>query len=262
VLGAHPDLVAAPEANLFVVETVGELVESVATFGVDLTSGLVRTIALVMHGELSEHALNAARRWLRERVTWTTGGLLDLLTECVAPCMFVDKSPLYCMLPAALDRLRAARPDALVIHLSRHPATAIESLRKLFIARSVHDARRQAAVAWITWHRRLVTFTSTLGGAGVTVHVEDLVHPTRDDVRGQLCEWMDVSTLPSAIQAMKRPEQWPFTQNVNAGHAGGDPAFFADPYLRSPDEHRQLPSLGADLDAAVAATARILGYDD
>lgn len=128
LLGAHPDLYAAPHINLLPFE-FGWQYLTYCTLPRDTNAhGLLRMVAQALIGEQTMQSIQAARRWMNVRRHRKTIDIYHELGSLVAPQRLVDYSPLYAQNLDAMRRATAAFPDALVIHLTSNPKSQAEAL--------------------------------------------------------------------------------------------------------------------------------------
>jgi Sulfotransferase family len=238
MLGQHPQLAAFPELNLFVADTVHGIFEYVEASGAArLLDGTVRALAELRTGIQSEEATREQRRWLEARADWPVKRLYDHLLDLVHPRVGVDKSPLTAISPSFLGRAYALYPAARFIHLTRHPVTAIGSLRRLFPAESsgVSETRSvtRATWAWVLTHRTILDFVVPLPPEQTfRARGEDLVSRPNEFLP-RLATWLGVSPATRAIEAMKQPERSSYAREGPPGAPGGnDPGFLHEPQLR------------------------------
>jgi hypothetical protein len=134
MLGGHPTLLPAPELHLFSAKDLETLARADASQAARLgthyafTAGLtacLHGLGLLGEGPLEPTALD---HWRRNRSNWPPGQVLAMLEQAAAPRRLVIKSGLLAFDRGALMRLRAARPDATVIALVRHPVDVVTSL--------------------------------------------------------------------------------------------------------------------------------------
>ena len=93
MLGQHPQLYAIPEAHLFVAETLQEWWDTCAKTSFNMSHGLVRAVSELFYGEQNETTVQLAHAWLRRRLPFTSGYIIELLAERVYPRALVEKSP-------------------------------------------------------------------------------------------------------------------------------------------------------------------------
>ena len=127
MIGQHPELYGLPELNLFIADTVSELLETHRSrpHGIH---GLLRALAQLHDGAQNDETVAAASAWLQDHADWTTKQLFDHILEQVQPRMAVDKSPRTALQPAFLQRAYDMYPQALFLHLTRHPRSMGTSL--------------------------------------------------------------------------------------------------------------------------------------
>ena len=120
-LGRHPQLYAIPETHLFIAETLHEWWDTCAKTSFNMSHGLVRAVAELFYGEQNETTVQLARAWVRRRLPFTTGYILELLAERVYPRALVEKSPSMIFHPESMQRVARMFPLARFIHLVEHP---------------------------------------------------------------------------------------------------------------------------------------------
>ena len=124
MLGQHPGLYAFPELNLFLTDTLGELLDwdmRPATAR-QYVGGLTRAIAELEFGGQAALSIERARDWLEARRDWRTDTILHFLMARTAARAMVDKSPRTSMTKAACMRAVSMLPRGRFLHLTRHPA--------------------------------------------------------------------------------------------------------------------------------------------
>ncbi|MEO0975422.1 MAG: sulfotransferase, partial [Pseudomonadota bacterium] len=166
VLGQHPQTYGLPEVNLFIADTVGELMNAHASRPHG-AHGLLRTLAQLEHDEQTEESVAAVQRWLDERSDWTTQQLFEHILDGVAPKIAVDKTPRTVLSPAYLERAYEMFPDASFLHLTRHPRSTGKSLLNNLKRNSewggTFDADRvDPENIWLRAHTNITEFASTL----------------------------------------------------------------------------------------------------
>src|SRR5499427_10002303 len=127
-LGRHPQLYAIPETHLFIAETLHEWWDTCAKTSFNMSHGLVRAVAQLFYGAQNQSAAQLARAWLRRRLPFTTGYLLELLAGRVDPRALVEKSPSIIFSPGSMQRAARMFPMARFIHLVEHPRRHCEAV--------------------------------------------------------------------------------------------------------------------------------------
>jgi len=288
MLGQHPALYGLPEVNLFAADTYGGLVATVYNARPGFRHGLLRAVAQLGLGEQSVANVDAASSWLEENRNITTTEIFSDLAAWAAPRRLVDKSPLYTYSAESLARIETGCPDALYLHLTRHPRATCESVYRLRIEIRERLGRRIPALRgsakplmderiaeledpeslWLKPHEHIMNFLEGIAPERQRRIRGEVFMTDPDRHLGPICEWLGVSSDRQAIAAMKHPETSPYARfgPVNALF-GNDPSFLESPELRpytarelsleGPLEHGE----GAVLNGAIAQRARQLGYE-
>ncbi len=282
MIGQHPQIYGLPELHLMMRETVGEALRWERRCQRFLGSpGLLRALAeLQFGGQTAQNVLTAAN-WVEDRSDWTSKAMTDHvagLAEAATGALFcLEKSPAITFLPATLERVRRSWPDALYIHVTRHPLTFKASLEEFvrmsrrFTPEEKATRIDNALTAWPVTQRNILDFCATLApGQFLRIRGEDVLeHAPR--VMGQVAQWLGLRTDAEAIGAMLRPEESPYATlgPVNAPF-GNDPKFVASPAFR-PGRPRLPPlgdffatpegeRMGAEKRAYLTQLAACLGY--
>jgi hypothetical protein len=259
-IGQHRDVVAVPELNLLVTDTVAEWLQIHEGGRNPGAHGLLRAVAELYFGEQTEETVRRALSWVMERAAFDTGVVFQELADKVAPAWLLDKSHRITVNPAILQRLLSRFPDARFLHLLRHPLTAGQSMAPV----SPFDPQR----VWFTLHCHIIDFLSPLPEAQkMQMRGEDLLADPVTGLRG-IARWLGLDSSEEAVDAMLHPERSPFAHlgpaNARYGNAY---SFLADPRLRPtkmrlPDLDESLPwrDDGARLLPDVKAMAIEFGY--
>ncbi len=237
VIGSHPQLLALPEVNLFAADTL-EALSALHAKRQRFRHGLLRAVAEIGIGGQSEEDIVAADNWLNSHADATTGEIFSDLASFAAPRRLVDKSPVYVLEDGALDRIIDAFPDALFIHMTRHPWGTCQSMVSLrryigekggFIPRDDVDPE----TFWLKPHLRVKEFLDSVPAVQwMRMRGEDVLS-NPDLYLPQIAEWLGVDTAASAIEAMKHPETSPFAGEGPANAKfGNDPGYMSSPELR------------------------------
>lgn len=271
MLGQHPQAYGLPEVNLFIADTVGELMRLHAPRPHGM-HGLLRTLAQIDHGEQTDASASEARAWLEARRDWSTQQVFDHILEAVAPRVAVDKTPRTVLRPEYLERAYSMYPDASFLHLTRHPRSTGKSLLNnlkrnaewggTFKADQVDPER-----IWLRAHTHITQFAATLPeGQCLRIKGEDLLSAPASYLP-QIAEWLGLDTSAAALDAMMHPERSPFAcYGPEQAKLGNDPEFLEKPEFRASRVHE--PALAGALDWApdrefdkpTIKLARELGY--
>lgn len=278
MIGQHPSAYGVPELNLFIAETMEELVLECSGLKQVQLHGLLRTVAQLYSGEQSVQSVEMARRWMARRLSRTTAELFRELCAKIAPLRIVDKSPAYSLKRTTLDRIRTAFPDAQFLHLIRNPRTQGESMMDVadglmaVLANSIdYDTEPPTVdpqISWFEMQKTIITFLATLPKPQVMrLRGEDVLADPAKSL-GNIARWAGLADDDQAIEAMMHPENSPFAHLGPFGaHLGNDINFLRSPAYRpgevqNPPLHGPVPWRrdGAGLRDEVMELAEILGY--
>lgn len=258
MIGQHPQIYGFPELHLMMRETVGEVLEWERVCERYLgPPGLLRALALLLWGAQSAENVLEAANFLEDRAGWKSAEMMNFImdrAEAATGARYcLEKSPSITFLPHGLQRVRRAWPDALYIHVTRHPVNLKKSMDE-FIDTSRRFSPEQKTIrlensmkAWPVTQRNILDFCATLApGQYLRIRGEEVLEDA-PRIMGQVAEWLGLRTDDAAIAAMLRPEDSPYAHlgPVNAPF-GNDPKFVESPAFR-PGKPR-LGSIAAYLD--------------
>lgn len=284
MLGQHPDLYGFPELNLPVADTVGGWLDYTdAPAKRWLRNGLLRALAEIETGAQTDETVLAAQDWLMSRPAMRMDALLADLRAAVAPRRMVEKSPHAVSEARFLGRLGRMAPDALYVHVTRHPFSSCRSMAQtdwFSLALRIgtveaYDFRGAPPVFdpqfhWLGSHRRILAFLESVPPERqLRIRGEDVLSAPAEALR-DLCRWIGVADDPSSVEEMLHPERSPFAAPGPASAPyGTDPAFLESPALRAftPPEaplSGSLPWRGdrAEFVPEVRELARVFDYRD
>jgi hypothetical protein len=91
--GEHPQMYGVYEPHLGPARTLAHWWRmcDAASFG--MADGLLRVVAVLRFEGQTEYAVECARGWLRRRLHWTSGHMIETLARFLAPRILVEKSP-------------------------------------------------------------------------------------------------------------------------------------------------------------------------
>lgn len=244
MLGQHPQLYGFPELNLFVADTVDDLLQLASSWperGNSYLTGLLRSIAELEFAGQSERTLRLARDWLSSRGSWSTKQTFDFLTGRVAPRIGIDKSPRTCLAVRNLERALTCYPRARLIHLTRHPLSTLRSMQANHLRSSSTLSSSPESVLLFEYYAELWTraqrlILSVVQQAGPLqayhVRAEDLIAESNGAWPAML-DWLGIDSSPVVVQALRRPELSPYARPAPLGMEGdGDNGFMQAPVLR------------------------------
>ncbi len=244
MIGQHPEIYGFPELHLMIRETVGEVMAwERRCERYTGPPGLLRTIAEIDHGAQTAETVLEAANWIEDRLDWNSAWMLDYCikraTEVSGARYCLEKSPSVAFLPVALERMRQAYPDALYIHVTRHPLGLKKSLEE-FVRESHRFTPEQKQVrldasmgAWPVAQRNLLDFCASLApGQYIRIRGEDVLRDAAATL-AQVAEWLGLRTDAAAVEAMLRPEESPYaTLGPPNAAFGNDPKFIDKPKFR------------------------------
>ncbi len=280
-IGQHPEAFGLPEVNLFVKPTVGGLIDAAVPFlGLQqATSGLRRSLAELLHGEQTDETIAEVDKWLRERRSWSGGRMFEEIRDLAAPRMIVEKSPSN-VAGSGPDRARFRRlfdafPDAMFLHVTRHPRSTSRSRQKVREKRSgLHEAIGVDPMAddeanWAQTHEYLLNLGYELPTSQYMLLNGEWFFEEPRLVLRQICQWLEISDDEDAITEMMHPENSPFAgPGPKSSPGGNNPGFLKNPKLRIgriPAENLDDPFDGDSEEKLYfsprsRALARLMGY--
>ncbi len=244
MIGQHPEIYGFPELHLVMRGTVGEVIEWGRKRRQYLGSqGLLRALAeLEFGGQSTENVLSAAN-WLEDRRDWKSKDALQYIMEKASAAkgakFCLEKTPTLVFQPSALNRVRKSFPNALYIHVTRHPVNLKKSLDEYIanLPRLSEEEKRirleNSMTAWPLTQRNILDFCATLApGQYLRLRGEDVLADAENMMR-QVAEWLQLRTDDEAIAAMLRPEDSPYARPGPAiAPFGNDPKFISSPKFR------------------------------
>jgi len=278
VLAGHPELYGLPETNLFLRDTVGEIIAIPDGQYIDRAGrrhslmGLERALAQLHDGRQDRAAMDRALDWIRQRPDMPVTEVMEHLLRLIYPRIGVEKSPGTVASARALSRCLRAFPGTRYLHLTRHPVSTQRSMlnlysQYLFPAGMAHAERvRLCVIAWHTGHLRIVKALQAVPQRRwLRVRAEDLIGDPWTWLP-RILDWLDVRCDEAIIDRMLDTRRWEFAGwDGHIGFGGADPNFLAAPALRpvpppEPDVVDPGWEIDDDIAARVTALARYLGY--
>jgi Sulfotransferase family len=237
MLGCNSAAFALPQINLF----VGETLEDVVTEGVDRgpthIHGLLRALAYIYGCEQTIISIGMARRWVMRRLSWSTSQVFDELRARVAPRRLIDKSAIYSQDDKCLERIRKASPDAYYVNVVEHPLSLGTTTPGRQTA-TLNGRRRRAhaknpapnQLRWLHAQQLIADATKDIApGRFAVVRMERLLADPRAEM-SSLCAQLDLPNDDTAVTDMLHPERSPFAGFGPVGaNLGDDPSFLRDP---------------------------------
>lgn len=255
MLGQHPALYAVPELNLFLADTVGELLDIFDMGQGGHSHGLLRALAQLDHGGQTDEGITKARAWLDARRSAAVGEVLQHLVALVAPKRLVVPDAESALRPMDLQRLAAATPRIECIHLLRHPWSQgvllhASSQGKLFVPQDYkdHSSRPPLLDPQICWLRAEHNLQALFTQRPPLLHLcGEMLDEDFEAAARQLCEALGGSADAASRAAMRDADRWRF-----AGHGPR-----SAPYGLEPEALETFTAATLDLAAATSLTAAL-----
>ncbi|MBW4664691.1 MAG: sulfotransferase [Chroococcus sp. CMT-3BRIN-NPC107] len=294
MLGQHPEIYGVPELSLFSADNMEQWLQQLKEQP-KKSHGLLRTVSQLYAGEQTILSIAMARRWMLNRIHYTTGEVYQEICHKVAPLRIIDKSPAYALDTQSLKRIHQAFPGAYYLHLVRHPKPQGESLMKLVpqirlqkeqqkslvgatrsispllincIDNSTSPATIDFQYLWYRMQQRIRDFLQIIPPERqMFLRGEDILNEPRLHFEN-ICQWLGLAWSDSAMNAMLHPEDSPYACFGPYGaHLGNDPNFLGSPVFKQRTVSYStlegaLPwrSDGGGFLPAVAELAQQLGY--
>lgn len=259
MIGQHPQCYGLPELNLFIGDTLGEVIEIYLASGREGLVGLERTLAQLHDGEQTVETIEAAKAWISEHSALTSRAVLDHIQECVGDRILTEKSPTNVRKDAILARIMDAYPQAHLMQLLRHPRSRGKSQKTAMDAQKARKMLNRMLgnlpdyeMVWTNTHLMIDDRTRDLpSGQLLRLHGETVLSDLQLYLP-QICEWLGIRSDAEAIEAMLHPEDSPYSCiGPENAKFGANPNFLENPYLDM-DKLARLnpPTLDAPMDWA------------
>lgn len=191
---AFENLFFFPELNLFQSASLNDFIELNHGLMASNVHGLLRLVAEIYTGEQTIDSIETASRWIEQRLSLSSTSTYHELAAKVYPLTFVEKNVRYGESPHYLKRILTAFPNAIFIHLVRHPLSVCasachtrEGRIRLALRNSFDRSQISAPVLdpQILWHRINTNITDFLSDLPVsqklTIKAEDF-YSSEDEV--------------------------------------------------------------------------------
>jgi hypothetical protein len=243
MLGQHPQLYGVPELNLFLAETIEQLLRPSRKTWNAKQHGLLRTVAQLYAGEQTILSISMAHRWMYNRLHKSTAEVYIELCHKVAPLRIIDKSPAYSIKSQFLYQIRQIFPDAYYLHLIRHPRTQGQSMMNLGegvlteLLRSIDYSTKPYTLdpqyLWYRMQTKILEFLSTVPcEQQMRLHGEDVLNDPHFHLE-KICKWLNLDWDELIYEAMLRPQDSPYACIGPYGAMfGNDPNFLKSPVFR------------------------------
>lgn len=233
MLGQHPALYATAELECFTADTLAGCLAYGKRVPVVTTHGMLRSVAQLLCGEQSNASVTVARQWLEARQHWSGAELVRWVEAQIAPRRLLEKSPIHVLRWESLQRLVAVSANEPVLHLTRHPVTAMVSLCTAYSRQGRGLTPNAALRTWVAGHSTIRRWLDTQPNHdALVVRSEDLLCDPESQLR-RIGNHLGVSTGPIESAAMLHPEHSPYAcTGPSLAPWGNDPHWMAAPALR------------------------------
>jgi hypothetical protein len=247
MLGQHPQMYDLPELHLFLAETVADWWRLAQNSTFHMEHGLLRVVAQLFFGAQTEANVQQAKGWLRRRLHFSTGLVLEMISEAVFPSIVVYTSSSIVRSDEFLDRARQLFWDAKFIFVSEHPVAYCRGVLNewhkaqkigpipdwlLNLAVNPEDQQTDPQWTWRTLSKGILDFMGSLPGKQrLHIRFEDLV-ANPELILQRIVTWLDLETGPSVLASMQHPERSIYARfGPNNALYGNNPAFLSSPCL-------------------------------
>ncbi|MBK1989422.1 sulfotransferase [Sphaerospermopsis aphanizomenoides BCCUSP55] len=244
MLGQHPEAYGVPEINLFVKETLQELVDVSRGARQFILHGLLRTIAQLYSGEQTIESVAMAQRWITQRLDYNTADIYWHLCNKIAPLRIIDKSPAYPKQATTLQRIHKTFPNAFYLYITRHPREQGKSMMKapqavaeLAVADSVDYSLDPPIIdpqyEWYRTQSRILEFLNTIpSDQHMFIRGEEIIS-NPETYLDKICHRLGLSWNEAAYQAMLQTEKSSYACMGPYGTEwGNNPGFQKSPIFR------------------------------
>ena len=244
MLGQHPELYASAELECFTGNSIGDCFGFAERVPVVTLHGLLRTVAQLRCGVQNDASITAARQWLEARSHWSGADLVAWIEAQITPRRLIDKSPIHVLRWPCLRRLAVACGDQPLLHLSRHPLRAVQSLVGAYSKRGQRLTVSEALRTWLVGHRYCLRYREQLAQApSLLMRSEDVLADPEGSL-ARVCRHLGIADHPAVIAAMLHPERSPYAcRGPRHASSGNDPHWMASPALRRGISSVSSPSL-------------------
>lgn len=221
-LAQHPDLLALPELDALLADTVGDLLDIFAIGQGTQGQGLKRAIARIEFGRHDNRGIELAQRWLAANRNLATQNLIEHLAAKVAPKRLVIAERDAVLRPSALRRLTQDFPCSSIIHLVRHPWTQGVLLsqwarEQIYVSSDFKDHAQEPPqvepqLPWLRANQNIANLCASQTGIPFQrVRLEDAQHQAARTF-AELCSRLGLAFSDDVLTLMQQPQKWEFAQ--------------------------------------------------
>lgn len=247
MIGQHPEMHAFPELQVFGHGSLLDmLIQNQGSLDRMGSPGSIRSIAEVHEHIQNNESCTRAWLWIQKHAHMTPIEFFNYLREKISPLIAVEKTPPNTLQMSRLREIIKAYPNAKYLHLTRSVIGNHNSLKeylasmdKLLKSKSSDKltaktvSRQYPASIWLVSHRNILTAHPIVKqGNYLRVKGEDILKNPLKMLR-QLCQWMEIDSSPSCVQAMMRPHESPYACiGPRIAYGGNDGKFMRQPVLK------------------------------
>jgi len=246
MIGQHPEMHAFPELQVFghgsLLDMMTQNQESLDRMG---SPGSIRSIAEVHEQLQTNESCTRAWLWIQKNAHMTPVEFFDYLREKINPLIAVEKTPPNTLKISRIREIMTAYPNARYLHLTRSVIGNHRSLKeylasmdKLLKSKDSDQltakaiSRQYPASIWLVSHHNILTTKPIIKqGHYLRVKGEDILNSPFKMLR-QFCQWMEIDSSSSCIEAMMRPHESPYACiGPRIAYGGNDGKFMRQPVL-------------------------------
>jgi len=247
MIGQHPQLHAFPELQIFIDETMEEMItRNQERFRRLASAGAIRSIAQVHEQQQTDESCTRAWLWIQKHRHWTSREFFNYLLGKIDPLIGIEKTPVNTWKLSRLQRILRWYPNAKFLHLTRSVNSNAKSLTefikeqdKLLKRKPSNEltgralSREYPASVWHICHRNIMTIRPLIKqGNYIRVKGEDLLNQPKT-ILTLLCNWLNIDHNDTAIEAMLRPHESPYAfVGPRIAVGGNDGKFMRNPVFR------------------------------
>lgn len=246
IVGQHPALHAFPELQVFGRDSLLDMMIHNQEYLNRLASpGSIRAIAQAHEQKQTNESCTRAWLWIQKNSDLTAVDFFNYLRKQIEPQIAVEKSPINTLRISRLRQIIAAYPNAKFLHLTRSVKGNAKSLKE-FLADKKNASpisvdplsakslsRNYPASIWLISHRNVLAIKPMIKPENyLRMKGEDVLNNPFKMLKN-FCEWMEIDSSPSSIEAMMRPHESPYAYvGPRIAYGGNDGKFMRQPVLR------------------------------
>ena len=263
MLSGHSSLFAPPELHLMSFNNLAERKSSLEKFW---SQGIIQAIK-----ELKDISTEAAEEYFQtlEELNLPTQSFYQRLQEWAGDRRLVDKTPLYALDLATLQRIESYFENPLYIHLVRHPYGMIRSFEEIKLDLVLNkfnceqfSRKNLAELFWLTCNQNILDFSASIPSSRICkINYENLVKSPQGSLE-KLCEFLGIDFEPNMLDPYKNQRSRMTVDQYGHSRILGDLKFNNYQRIESGNAEKWLGAYTHDFlgDITWEVAAR-LGYD-